>query len=185
LTLFEICLVLALLITIGTITVPLMSGSIARRALVSGADLLRAACSRARLAAMKSGEVHVLRCEPHGSRFEVVSFDRALLPESQELTPDDPDADFSPPDLLRLRTSRLPEGVIFASADISGSNQLKATSDLSDEGPWSTPILFRPDGTTSDATFLLVHESGRTIRVTLRGLTGTTNATAVGREAAP
>jgi hypothetical protein len=40
------------------------------------------------------------------------------------------------------------------------------------EGAWSQPILFHPDGTTSDATLVLTNEEQVSIRVTLRGLTG-------------
>jgi hypothetical protein len=45
--------------------------------------------------------------------------------------------------------------------------------------------LFNPDGTTSDASILLQNDTGQTIRVTLRGLTGVADASDVGQEAAP
>jgi hypothetical protein len=79
----------------------------------------------------------------------------------------------------------LPDGVIFADAQVSSSNQLTATLGSTGGGSWSSPILFRPDGTTSDASVLLVNASGMTIRVTLRGLTGISNASEVGKEAVP
>ena len=50
---------------------------------------------------------------------------------------------------------------------------------------WSPPILFNPDGTTSDASLVLQNDKGQTIRVTLRGLTGIADASDVGREAMP
>jgi hypothetical protein len=155
------------------------------RALMSGASLVQAGWTRARLAAMQSGQTYVVRLEPKGSRYQVLSLDELALPESQELPSEDPDTEHSPYDILRLFKNRLPDGVIFGSADVSNSNQLTASMGSTDEGPWSAPILFRPDGTTSDATVLLVNEPGQTVRVTLRGLTGTSSASEVGKEAVP
>jgi type II secretory pathway pseudopilin PulG len=183
LTLVEICLVLALLIIIGSIAAPVLSGSFEQRRLSSGADLLRAAWSRARLAAMKSGETYFVRLEPHGSRFQIVSLEQAALPETQQLPADDPDKQHPPSDFLRVGHNRLPDGVVFANANIANSNQVTAIMGSMEGGPWSSPIVFRSDGTCSDASILLASEHGRTIRVTLRGITGTSAASDFGREA--
>jgi type II secretory pathway pseudopilin PulG len=157
-TLIEICLVLALLVVIASFAVPLLGGAVERRALMSGAGMLQAGLTRARLAAMQSGQTYVVRFEPKGSRFQVLSLDQLALPESQELAQEDPDAEHSTYDILRLFKTRLPDGVVFAHADVSSSNQLTATMGSTGDGPWSAPILFRPDGTTSDASVLLVNE---------------------------
>jgi hypothetical protein len=131
---------------------------------------------------MQSGQTYVVRFEPKGSRFQVVSLDQLALPESQEVPTEDADAEHSAYDILRVYKTRLPDGVIFAKADAASSNQLTATLGSAGDGTWSSPILFRPDGTTSDATVLLVNEPGQTVRVTLRGLTGTSVASEVGKE---
>jgi hypothetical protein len=52
-------------------------------------------------------------------------------------------------------------------------------------GAWSSPVLFHPDGTTSDATVVLANDAGQTVRVTLRGLTGSSNVSDVGAEVGP
>jgi type II secretory pathway pseudopilin PulG len=184
-TLVEVCLVLALLIVIGSLAIPLLGGSFKRQALTSGADLLRAGLSRARLQAMQSGQPYVLRVQPKGSWYQILSLDQLALPESQALPADNPDAEHSAYDILRLSRNRLPDGVIFAKLDVSDSNLLTATMGSIDGGSWSAPILFRPDGTTSDASVLLVNEPGNTVRVTLRGLTGGSDVSAVGREPVP
>ena len=145
--------------------------------------MLRSAWSKARLAAMQSGQTFVVRLEPRGSRYQIVALDQLGMPESENLPPDDPDAEHSPADILRLSSNRLPKGVVFASADVSNSNQVTATMGSSEGGPWSEPILFRADGTTSDASVLLQNEIGQTIRVTMRGLTGISSASDVSREA--
>ncbi len=182
LTLIEVSLVMALLVIIASFAIPVLNGAIERRSLVSGAGLLQAGLTRARLAAMQSGQTYVVRVEPKGSRYQILSLDQLSLPESQVLQPDNPDAENSAYDILRLFKNRLPEGVIFGRADIANSNQLAATVGDTSGGAWSSPILFRPDGTASDATILLVNEPGQTVRVTLRGLTGTALAGEVSKE---
>jgi prepilin-type N-terminal cleavage/methylation domain-containing protein len=182
LTLIEICLVLTLLVVIASFAVPLLGGAIERRSLMSGAGMLQAGWTRARLAAMQSGQTYVVRLQPKGSQFQVLSLDQLVMPESQELPPDNPDAEETPYDILRFFKTRLPSGVIFGRADVANSNQLTATVGSSGDGPWSAPIVFRPDGTTSDASVLIVNEPGHTIRITLRGLTGTSIASEVGKE---
>jgi len=182
LTLIEVCLVLTLLVVIASFAVPLLGGAVERRSLMSGAGMLQAGWTRARLAAMQSGQTYVVRLQPKGSQFQVLSLDQLALPESQELPAENPDAEETPYDILRFFKTRLPSGVIFGRADVANSNQLTATMGSSGDGPWSTPIVFRPDGTTSDASVLIVNEPGHTIRVTLRGLTGTSIAGEVGKE---
>src|SRR5215212_8548590 len=182
LTLIEICLVLTLLVVIASFAIPLLGGAMERRALMSGAGLLQAGWTRARLAAMQSGQTYVVRFEPKGSRFQVLSLDQLQLPESQEMQSEDPDSEYTPYDILRFFKTRLPSGVVFAHSDVSNSNQLTATMGSAGDGPWSAPIIFRPDGTTSDASVLLSNEPGQTVRVTLRGLTGTSVAGEVGKE---
>lgn len=185
LTLVEVILVLALLVVIGAVSAPLLEGSFSRAGLHGASDLLRAAWAKARLAAMESGQTHVFRFEPNGSRFQMVALDALGLPESEELQPADPNIEHRAVDILRLSQNRLPDGVIFAAGDVSTSSQIMATLPDAAEGPWSSPILFHPDGTTSDASLVLSNARQQTIRVTLRGLTGISNATEVGVEAVP
>jgi type II secretory pathway pseudopilin PulG len=148
LTLVEVCLVLALLVVVSSVTFPLLGGAIDRRALTSGADLLRAAWSRARLAAMQSGETYVVRLEPHGSRFQILSLEQLGLPESQELPADDSETENSPADILRISRNRLPNGVIIANADVSNWIQWRRT--LVDADPVSTRRhLLRHHGVTT------------------------------------
>jgi hypothetical protein len=185
LTLVELCLVLALLVVVAALAVPAMQGTFSRAALHGGGDLLRGAWAKARLAAMQSGQVYAFRFEPNGSRFQIVALNAIGLPESSEMAPDDPDTAHDVSDMLRLPTSRLPEGVVFAAGDISASNQVSAIMPESSAGPWSMPVLFRPDGTTSDASILLTNDRQQTIRVTLRGLTGISNTIDAGDEVLP
>jgi len=185
LTLVEVILVLTLLVVIGAVSAPLLEGSFSRAELHGAGDLLRGAWAKARLAAMQTGQTCVFRFEPNGSRFQIVALNQLGLPEANELQPDDPNIEHKAVDMLRLSRSRLPDGVVFAAGDVSTSSQLMATLPGAAEGPWSAPVLFHPDGTTSDASVLLSNEQQTTIRVTLRGLTGISNTTDVASEALP
>jgi Tfp pilus assembly protein FimT len=63
--------------------------------------------------------------------------------------------------------------VINNTADIRPANGQDGAGAAGASGqPWSTPILFYPDGTTSTASVLLENQHGRQITVSLRGLTG-------------
>lgn len=183
LTLVEVCLVLALLVIIGAVSAPLMEGSFSRAGLQSGAELVRGAWARARLAAMDSGQTHVFRFEPRASRYQIITLDQLGMPGTEMIEPENPTAEHSAADMLRLPNSRLPDGVIFAAGNISDSSQVLATLGTAMQSAWSAPILFHPDGTTTDASVVLSNESQHTVRVTLRGLTGIVNTSDVGREA--
>jgi hypothetical protein len=159
----------------------MMEGTFARGALRSASDVLRGAWARGRLAAMESGQTCVFRAEPNGARFQLVALSALGTPESEMLAADLGD-NRNVADMLRVRENRLPEGIRFAACNVSASSQLMATLGDSAGGVWSSPILFNPDGTTSDATVLLANEGNDTIRVTLRGLTGISNVGDIGKE---
>jgi hypothetical protein len=86
---------------------------------------------------------------------------------------------------VRLSQNRLPDGIVFISGNVASSAQTLATLPLTAESAWSPPILFHPDGTTSDATLLLANEYQVAIRVTLRGLTGISQTADAEIEALP
>jgi hypothetical protein len=182
LTLVEVCLVLALLVVIGALAAPLMEGALSHAALRSAGDLVRGAWAEARLAAMQSGRSYVFRFEPNGSRFQVLRMERLGLPEYEAIAADDPDEEHKAVDILRLSKNRLPDGVTFTAGDMTTSSQVAAMMGPTDGGPWSGPVLFHPDGTTSDATVVLSNDQEQSLRVTLRGLTGISTATDVGVE---
>jgi hypothetical protein len=182
-----VCLVLALLVVIGAISAPMLGGSFTRAALHGASDLLRGAWSRARLAAMESGQTYVFRFQPNGRAYQIVTLAdlgavgaEAVPVESVEGTEEE-----QPGDILRLAKNSLPSGITFASGEVSASSQVMATLGAPSGGAWSSPVLFHPDGTTSDATVVLANDAGQTVRVTLRGLTGSSNVSDVGAEVGP
>jgi type II secretory pathway pseudopilin PulG len=186
LTLVEVMLVLALLVVVGAVTAPIMAGSIDRARLIHGGDLLRAAWSKARLSAMQAGETYAFRFEPKGSRFQIalVSAISAAGANDVNSFPAEPTSgdDYSDSDVLRLSRDRLPEGVIFDSAQLESDSQKGA---MPTTGDWSAPILFYADGTTADAILLLANSRGLQLRVTLRGITGISSVADAGTGAKP
>ena len=180
LTLVEVCLVLALLVVIGAVSAPLLEGSFSRAGLTSAADVVRGAWARARLAAMESGNTHVFRFEPKGGRFQIVALNELGVPGSEAMAPAGAERD--PADMLRLPSNQLPKNITFAGGDVEASPRVMALLGTS-SGTWSSPILFHADGTTSDASLLLMNGEQQTARVTLRGLTGISNTSEVGAEA--
>jgi prepilin-type N-terminal cleavage/methylation domain-containing protein len=185
LTLIEILLVLALLVIISAIAIPTLQGSFSRASLYSGGDLLRGAWAKSRLAAMQSGQTHAFRYELNGSRFQIAPIGAMGLPENNELAPVDSEEVPEESGRVSLADSKLPSGVIFIGGDISSSNQILAMQPDVGEGPWSPPIMFYPDGTTSDASLLLSNDRQVTVRVTLRGLTGVASIVDVETEVTP
>lgn len=183
LTLVEVLLVLALLVVVGAVTAPIMSGSIDRARLIHGGDLLRGAWAKARLSAMQAGDTYAFRFEPKGSLYQIAlvsaitTSDNAgvnSMPADASSTSDD---EYSDSDILRLSRERLPEGVIFDSAQLADDAQSGAP--VAASGDWSAPILFYPDGAAADAVVLLANSRGLKLRVTLRGLTGISRASEV------
>lgn len=172
-TLIEVLLVLALLVIIGAMTMPVLTGTMARSNLRNAAEVIRTAWQRARLTAMETGQIHVFRCELNGRQFHVISMTELLEAGKGSVNfAKAEEADDT--ETYRLRFDRLSSGIMFAGGQISPSPQLASMygSILGQE--WSSPIVFQPDGTCNDATVLLTNEEKRwAIRVTIRGLTGT------------
>lgn len=188
LTLVEVLLVLALLVIIGAVSVPQLAGSMSRGRLQHSGDLLRSAWGKARLAAMRSGEVYLFRLQPNGGWYQIVTLAELAgdgAANASTPPPDDGDElEFLESDVLRLARHRLPAGIVFASAEIEDAPSLAAEATAGD-GNWSNPILFYADGITSNATVLLANDDGYMVRVTLRGLTGMSHAGEIEKGAAP
>lgn len=212
LTLIEVVLVLSLLVIVSAVSMPYLDGAFSRAHLSGASDLVRGAWAQSRLEAMQSGEAQVFRFEPKGSRFQLTSLNKLGTPENsaqarqqqdetreaiasskksdkethgESSSSSDSDSERTPEDILRLGTESLPDDVIFAAADVSASNQVAAMFGGGADDSWSDPIVFNPDGTTSNASVLLQNDRGETIRITLRGLTGVSTAGDVGNEEAP
>ena len=84
----------------------------------------------------------------------------------------------SSPGIETDRNRKLPKGVVFVGGTVKSDTrsveiQQETQGTLMMQTAGMEPILFYPDGTTSDAEVSLSNEQQMYVRVTLRGLTGT------------
>jgi len=141
--------VLCMLAAMAALAAPALDRPFANQRLVKTADLIRAEWARLRVEAIESGCIRVFRCSIGTDQYRLES-----------LNIDGSDTSISPAE----RT--LPKGVVFGGLSIGG---LAAGAT---EGGWTEPVLFYPDGTSSNAVATLANRVDRTIEVNLRGLTG-------------
>lgn len=214
-TLIEIVLVLALLVLIGSMIVPVFTGSFANIRLRRAGDQLISSWSQARRQAIETGLVQQFRFTPDTGEYaisqwlgETATEDAAGASPGEAVARNSSPAagveknEFSSPGADTADDSRsepddassadggadetektLPSDVIFYSGQLAAAEPLtqerRIDSMVERGGDQSTPILFFPDGTTSEASVVLVNDRRQYLRVTLRSLTGVARASDV------
>lgn len=153
-SLVEVLLVLVVLVLVGALAAPAMSGAYGRGQLRTAASKLAAAWTKARMEAMARGEPRAFRCELGSSRYTVGA---AGSPDTASAANDGAD----------VKAPRI-ESAKFLSFSVTDQNGQRA-ADPSGESP---PLVFQPDGTSADALAVLQSPTGTRMVVTLRGLTG-------------
>lgn len=168
-TLLELLIVLAILAMIMMMSWPAVGGLLAKNELRSAARQVRAVLAKTRLAAMESGTVHQFRFQPGTPRCEVARLAVEELPPPR-----------APQETGKLGgvsgesdETRLPSGVRWESPDTNAVPLPPTSSDEAPDEAWSTPILFFPNGRTSNARLQLGGRRGFRIGLSLRGVTGT------------
>lgn len=184
LSLLEMMLVLAVLVAAAAIALPAFHGPMSDQRLRKAADLVLAQWARARLEAMKTGQMQVFRYEI-GTEFYQVQprFDGSFLLEGSAdadrlMAPDmllqNPMSD-GRESLLGVAGQRLPSGATFyAGRTDTDARMMRLQSEdpsISLSGTAAQPIIFYPDGTTSQALLVLTNERFF-VQLRLRGLTG-------------
>lgn len=178
-TLIEILLVLAILVALAAIAAPAFRGVMQDTRLRAAADTVRTEWTRAHVKAMKTGRIQVFRYELGGAKYSIqpwIAGDDALESSANS------SMGFS---VAATETAdqgeghELPEGTMFVGGDAlvesrSLSIEQAASSATRFDAEWSRPILFYPDGSTSDAFVLVANEREVGVRIDLRGMTGTT-----------
>jgi hypothetical protein len=177
-------LVLAILVAASAIAYPALHGPMSDQRLRKAADLVLAQWSKARLTAMRTGQMQVFRYELGTEFYQVqprfdgtfaleASADAAQLmspsPLMQSSTLDGRDS------LLGVAGQRLPSGATF----FAGTTEMDARMmQLQSEDPnlllsgsMAQPIIFYPDGTTTQARLVLTNDRFF-VELRLRGLTG-------------
>jgi Tfp pilus assembly protein FimT len=199
-TLVEILVVLALLVVIGGLVVPVFTGSVASVRLRRAGDQVVTGWSRARAEAIESGQPYQFRFKPDTGTFVIEPWTGLLGTESSSTRSTTPGTATSTTTTTSTATAAtatassstisnaaLPEEIIFQRGELavedfqSGERSVASLQDAGES--LSTPILFFPDGTASDASILLTNGKKQFVRVTLRGLTGVGRASEVLTEA--
>lgn len=178
----EMMLVVAVLVGVAALVWPALQGPLDDQRLLKSADLVRAQWTKARVKAMKDGQLYVFRyvtasdeyaVEPWSGEAGSVELSTTTATTDQSAAmPRSTDEKRHP---LGVAGQRLPEGIQF----FQGETQMDARSaEVTAGGSAASaiaggppPIVFYPDGSTSDARVLLTNERFF-VQVTLRGLTG-------------
>ena len=183
-TLLEMLVVLAVLAVLASLTWPAVRGMLGKGELREAAKQVRVALVKARLRAIESGVAQSFRYLPGTERFEVAPLPTSLDEEKA-----------AAPSRFRQRASEnepvqgfLPKGVIFEEHDSRAASQPSPRPPtmlrmVPGEGPgvrgrddanWSAPLVFFPNGRSSNARIRLAGPRGLWIEVTLRGTNGAT-----------
>ncbi len=192
-SMLELMLVLALLVALSALSLPAFRGSFDNHRLRKAGELIQVYFNKARIKAMKTGQIHMFQYQAEQNTFSVTPYyndqDVLELDAVQEsamngggggtATPLNASPGLGLPGNAVVEPRPLPDGVAFALAQVASdmrsvqTNQQMQMQNMNQlatqENP---PILFYPDGTTSDARIALVNGQKYYVTVTLRSLTG-------------
>lgn len=190
-TLLEVLLVLAVVVAITGLAWPALRGGYdASRLKTVGAEV-RAAWIEARNQAMESGELRGFRCIRDGIKYQIYNLEAA---ENSAAATSGGAASALGPGTAPASSGaqggqgeaqQIPEGYSFhPQADSSDRSSgmpgvLAAGSDLAGDAQWSKPIVFYPDGSSSDAELTITDKREQSITLYLRGTTGTSRSSEV------
>ena len=187
LTLLELLLALALLVIVAGLAAPSVVGSFSSVRLRRGGDAVLEAMSRARFAAIESGEIFQFRFAPEergyradpwtggvDERAPASSTKSGIAKTASGTRGSEPkgivEGELTEP--LRFRS-----GEVLAADPTTGATRVRSAQESRDE--WSTPILFYPDGTAIGASVVISNDREQCVRITVRGLTGFARASGV------
>ncbi|MEQ9411379.1 MAG: prepilin-type N-terminal cleavage/methylation domain-containing protein [Fuerstiella sp.] len=182
-SLFELLIVLAILATVSAMAAPQLMSMIREGTVFEAADNIRAILGDARRFAIDTGIDYEVRYEVNGSTVVV-------LPAELELSVDETQGTSQTIERYNRLALELPETIRIRAAEgeEEASERLEATvfGDLGGnqlaQKSWSTPIMFRFDGTADDFELRVSDERDLTAKVTLRGLTGSARTSQVYQE---
>ncbi len=203
-TLFELLVVAAVIILIGGIIFPALMSTTETQHLTSSGDTMRTFLARTRNKAMRNGQTLALRYEIGGNQFIIEPWDTGdsnveantssfnMLGQLQQPLSDENNVT----ERLLQQVQTLPGDTVFASGtqafDSREFAQFDPTlnpnaanvdnSSLTEtvNGVWSQPILFYPDGSTSQSEVRIGTEDLQIfVLVRIRGLTGVAYVTEI------
>lgn len=191
-TLLELMLVLALLVAIGSLTLPAFQVPFENQRLRKGGEVVRVQWNKARNKAMRTGQIQMFQCSLEEGTFQILPYytEQDYLEADATRAPAAPGAmaAFSrataqADDQAAAAPKTLPDGVVFVQSEIkSDMRSTQVEQGMQGTQPQlalgMAPVLFYPDGTTSDARVILTNQYQRHfVVISLRGLTGTAKVT--------
>jgi Tfp pilus assembly protein FimT len=169
-------LVLAIMVVLASLASPSIIRAWERYRVKLAGDQLRAAFTHAHVEAMRTGQIQVLRMELGGSRYYLqpwMSGDEVINVSADEAyAQSTPQYQAEP-----VADQKLPDDVTFDSAQArfdTRAMEIEDEANTQQAGTiqWSQPLLFYPDGTSSQAKVTMANPRGEAVQVTLRKLTG-------------
>lgn len=170
---------LAIMAGVGALAWPALRSSLDKNSLRTAARQVHTELQKTRNRAIRTGQPHQFRYQPGSPQFEVAPFPACPVerPAAARSERDDDEAEAATP---AAEVLQLPDGVHFGDQLVDDAAPDDADENLlamADEEGWSRPIVFLPDGKSSDARIALEDESRRRMDVVLRGLTGSAHTT--------
>ena len=180
-TLLEILAVLAIITILAAISIPSINRSFGAQTLSKSADLVRNQLNRARVNAMRTGEIHAFFYRINEREFKVSPFNEEManvLKDSfsrGEVPTSTSNFDFG--------NGRLPNGTRFVQGETSeDARSAAAFEETAAPGNQQLrPILFYPDGSSQTAR-IYVRNQNDVAEIRLRGMTGTATSAIVNVE---
>lgn len=173
-TLLEMLLVTILIAVLMATAVPTFRGTLAGQQLRQAASLVSSGLANARVTAIRTGTAQQFCFEPDGNVYWVQPFDPSAAVDSSGSLPT---AGGASSGSGSSGQRQLASGITFSSglgtsgAAATGSGAASGSSGGATSSAQET-VTFFPDGTSHDATVVLVNGRGRAVSVRVRGLTG-------------
>jgi prepilin-type N-terminal cleavage/methylation domain-containing protein len=175
-TLLELLIALAIMVVLASLAAPMVIRAWERYRVKLAGSQLRAALTHAHVEAMRTGQIQVLRLELGGSSYYLqpwMAGDEVINVAAEEaFEQTTPQYQMEP-----VAEKKLPEDVTFESAQARFDTRAMEIEDEANKQQggltqWSQPLLFYPDGTSSQAKVTMANSRGEAVQVTLRKLTG-------------
>jgi prepilin-type N-terminal cleavage/methylation domain-containing protein len=176
-TLVELLIVMAMIVLVSAIAAPMIMKPLERREIQQAADTVRTKLLRTRIGAMRSSHVYEFQYRPGSGSYRVAPQDNGSSPQGDNSSTAGGHETVADADCPRPEEGALPDGVRFMpentpDPEATGSPTENGAQNAGGGDSWCDPIIFYPDGTTTDARFIVASTRGFAVHVRLRGVTG-------------
>lgn len=176
-TLLEMVLVLTIIVAVGAMAAPMVTGTLKVERLRKGVELIAADWVDTRATAMETGETQIWVCQVGSTSYSTSTYDgssgmspldaASLVSQETDLSSTgdaSAQGDFG---------QAMPNGCSISDVLITQGDSILSMSQTSGAEAGNATIFFYPDGTSSSARLTVAHEDGRTMTVVMNGLAGT------------